>query len=1051
MSAERSLVHATWNGGFSPYPRDAGLAELLARQVLARPGALAVEAGPERLTYAELDRRANQMAHMLREHGVGVETPVGVFMGQRIEQIVAQVAICKVGGTYVPLDPDYPRERLEFMLADAGVPVVLTDRLQAGLALGQRRQICVDADRHALDRRPGEFTAAATGGGHRTHILYTSGSTGKPKGIEIVARGVSRLVLATQYVEFTASDRVAQIANFSFDAAIFEVWGALLNGGALVLVPRSCALDPDDLRDTLTASRVTVMFLTTALFNLVAQARPDAFSALRYLVVGGEKLHAEAVRAVLGAAPPRHLVNGYGPTESTTFAVTCELDADKVATTSVPIGRPIANTLAYILDDERNPVGVGEIGELYIGGDGLARGYVDRPELTAERFVSVAGLGPGERRLYRTGDQARWRPDGLIEFVGRTDFQVKIRGFRIELEEIELALVDSGLLTDAAVTVQEGAYGDKLLVAHVVLNDPAHYRQADLLAHLQAKLPPYMIPARFIVLSTLPLNANGKVDRHVLTRGTAQSGVFSLTGLMAAHDPLIGELGAIWADLLGVDAVGPDDEFFRLGGNSLLAARLVLRVRDTYRVRFPIYSLYESGTLADFTAVVRRALHGGLAGGPGPEGADTWQADASLPADVRADIERSVAAGPAAAWSNDGVVLLTGATGFLGAFMVRDLLTRTQTTVCCLVRAADEREATARVHEALAKYGLWQDAFAGRIRAIAGDLRRRRFGLAPDAFAALADEVDVVIHSAAHVNYTQPYVAHRATNVGGTAEVLRFAATGRPKPLHHVSSIAVFGPSGFFDGPKHVREDANLDDHLQYLGYDIGYSASKWAAEKMVWHAAGLGLPVTVYRPGFIMGDSHTGAGNADDFMGRSVRGAVQIGAYPDLPDQRKEFVPVDYVSSAILHIAASADTHGRAYHLLSPDPRTSVDVNEFFALICGLGYPMARWTYAQWVDRVIADSQARDNPLCPLVPMLFERVYRNEVTRWELYEGMPTYDSANTSRALAGSGIHYPRMDRAMVAKYLNYWVGTGQLQLPQISGQPADPPRRSEVLRKA
>ncbi|MCY1011584.1 non-ribosomal peptide synthetase [Nannocystis pusilla] len=358
------------------------------------------------------------------------------------------------------------------------------------------------------------------------------------------------------------------------------------------------------MRSELAARGVTVMFLTTALFNLVAGVCPDAFASLRYLLVGGEKLNAEAIRAVLEAAPPQHLLNGYGPTESTTFAVTCELDRERAAGLNVPIGRPISNTLTFILDEQQRPVGVGELGELYIGGDGLARGYLNRPELTAERFVSLAGLtGDAPIRLYRTGDQVRWRPDGLVEFVGRTDFQVKIRGHRIELEEIEAALLASGMVTTTAVTVQESPSGDKSLVAHVVPKDRADFRASLLQEHLQQRLPRFMVPSRFVELDALPLNANGKVDRKALVAGQAHSGVFSLNAMLAVtHDPLTGELATMWADLLGVPVVLPEDDFFRLGGNSLLAARLVLRVRDVYRVRFPVYALYEAGTLREFAA-----------------------------------------------------------------------------------------------------------------------------------------------------------------------------------------------------------------------------------------------------------------------------------------------------------------------------------------------------------------------------------------------------------------------------------------------------------------
>jgi amino acid adenylation domain-containing protein/thioester reductase-like protein len=1025
--AHDASVPMAWNGHVPARTEDEGLDAQFERQTRARPDAVAVDGGAERLTYAELSARASRMAHALRGLGVGEETPVGVFMGPRIEQIVAQVAIARVGATYVPLDPEYPRERLEFMLADAAIEVVITGAGEHPLAGRGVRELCVDRDAAAIAAHPDRFDAPAGGGGQRTHILYTSGSTGKPKGIEVVARAVTRLVVGSDYVEVQPDDGFAQIANFSFDAAIFEVWGPLLNGARVVMIPRGCVLDPQALTAALAQRRVTVMFMTTALFNLVAQADPDAFAPLRHLLVGGERADARAMRAVLRAAAPQRFLHVYGPTEGTTFSTACLLDPGRVATSAVPIGRPIRGTTAYILDAALRPVAVGEPGELCVGGEGLARGYLRRPELTAERFVEVAGLSPcGPVRLYRTGDQARWLPTGEIEFLGRTDFQVKIRGFRVELEEIEATLVATGTVRAAAVTVQESAHGDKSLVAHVVPREPTSFRPAALQQQLAEKLPPYMVPARFLVRAGLPLSANGKIDRKALAADVGPAA--------GPRDALEVAVGALWAAVLGVPSVAADDDFFALGGTSLLAARLVLQVREALRVDFPVYALYESGRLRDFVAVVRAAQRG-VTAPSAVDGPATWRADATLPLDVRATIRRSLR--PLTALQGGlptgARVLLTGATGFLGAFLLRDLVVRARAQVHCLVRASDEREGLARVRAALDKYGLWHESFARHVIAVPGDLRLPRFGLDEGAFVALAGRVDAVVHSAAQVSYVQPYSAHRPSNVCGTAEVIRLAATGVHKPLHHVSSIAVFGPSGFFGGGPRVREDQDLDEHLEYLRYDIGYSASKWVAEKLVWEAGRLGLPVRVYRPGFIMGDSRSGAGNPDDFVGRLVRGAIQVGLCPDLPRQRKEFVPVDYVSRSILTIAARDDSLGKAFHLVPPDPARSVDHNDFFALIRECGYPLETCSYARWVDAVIEDCRTRDNPLCSLIPMLFERVYREHLTRWELYADMPVYDVANAVAALAGSDVEHVAMDRPLVARYLRHWISTGHVPPPR------------------
>ena len=1025
-------IDVAWTGQFSAYPRDQGLAELFEARVDADPDAVAIRRGTDCISYDQLDRRANQLAHALRAMGVGEETPVGVHMGQRIEQIVAQVAICKAGGTYVPLDPEYPRERLRFMIEDAAVAVVMTDEQASdGPLIGARPHLCVDRDRQRLAELPVVFEGRTGGAERRSHILYTSGSTGAPKGIEIIARAICRLVLATDYVQIRPGDRVAQLSNFSFDAAIFEVWGPLLNGATVVMLQKASILDPHKFRAELLEKQVSIMFLTTALFNFTAQECPETFQGLKVLMVGGERANPQTMRAVLEAGPPARFLHAYGPTESTTFATMHALDPAEVAGATLAIGSPIRNTQVFILDPEQRLVGVDEPGELYVGGDGLARGYLNRPTLTRERFVEVAGLGPAPLRLYRTGDMAKWRADGAIEFLGRLDFQVKIRGHRIEIEEVEAALLASGLLRSAAIVVHEDGFGDKSMVAHVVASEPGALDRHALDAYLHAQLPAYMIPPRFVETESLPLTANGKIDRKALAIAALRpDSAASACPSQAPGDPLIAELTVIWACLLGVQEVAQGDDFFRLGGDSLLAARLVMRVREVFKINFPISSLYESGTLRAFIDVVRRSQRSAAIRSVA-DGTAIWREHARLPDDLQYEPGLVAAATGSLADARD--ILLTGATGFLGAFLLCDLLTHTRARICCLVRARNEKDGLARLRQALRKYSLWDDRLAARIQVVPGDLREARLGLPPHAWEALAEQVDTIFHCGAQVSYVQPYSGHKPANVDGTTEVLRLAASGRVKPLHYISSISVFGPAGYFSGQAEIGEDEPLDDHLEHLRYDIGYSVSKWVAEKLVWEAAARGLPVSVYRPGFIMGHSRSGVGNSDDFMARMIKGCIQLGAWPDLPAQRKEFVPVDFVSASILRIAAQAGASGHAYHLVPPRPEASLDLNAFFALLADCGHPLELLSYGDWVQRLMDDPAVADNALLPLIPMLFEPVYRDIVTPWELQENMPAFTASRANELVAGSGIEFRPMDRVLLGKYLDFWRRTGFL-LPAV-----------------
>lgn len=1032
----------SWSGSSSPYPRDASLAELFTAQVAAAPTALAVQRGTTSLTYAALERRAAGLARALTARRVGMETPIGVMMSTGIAHIVAQVAIAMVGATCVPLDPDHPCERLALMVGDAGVTWVIVEPGEHHAALQTLTAQCpalgVLTEAHDGAREPGH-SAIVRGGAHRrTHVLYTSGSTGRPKGIEILGRAINRLVLAAKPVQIVAGDRVAQIASFSFDAALFEVWGALLNGATIVQLPRSCVLDPRALTEALERERVSVMFLTTALFNVTAQAQPRAFAGLRYLMVGGERANPQTMRAVFAAGPPREFLHAYGPTEATTFTTMHPLTAAEVAGSTVAIGRAIANTQVYILDAEQRPVAVGQPGELYVGGDGLARGYVGRPELTRERFVYVRGLQPGtELRLYRTGDMAMWRDDGAIEFLGRTDFQIKLRGFRIELEEVEAAVMASGVTSAAAVAVETDERGDGMLIAHVVPRSAGSQWLAALQEHLRATLPAYMIPARFREHSGLPVNSHGKIDRAALRQLTPIATLVPATSDPGEGTSLDREIVALWQELLGVEALESDADFFALGGDSLRAARCMIRVRELCGVSLPFSTLYEASTLGGFLEQVRARTAAGAVRnnelGTTPldeDGPAAWSRHACLPVDVqRALSERGDA--PIVPLTAARTIFMTGATGFLGAHLLRDLLHMTDASVWCLVRANEVASANERLRRALERIGAWDPRLALRIRALPGNLDACHMGLDPRIYAELTACVDHVFHVGARVHYVEPYDAHRASNVSGTHEILRLVARGRAA-LHHVSTIAVYGPTGHFNGVTELDEDEPLEPHVECLRYDIGYSASKWVAERAVWEAARLGLPVSVHRPGFIMGDSRSGIGDDHSFMARLIRGCIRVGARPHLPRQRKEFVTVDYVSAVIVAVATHPDGLGYAYNIVPPSLEQSPDIDQLFDMLSACGYPLETLSYRAWAERVSRDSDVIHNPLCPLIPMLLDPVTPRGETRWELWQDMPRYRSERAARLLGGRAPHFVAMDRSLLARYLEHWARAGLLALP-------------------
>ena len=608
---ELNRVLTEWNNTATDYPRNQCVHELFEARASERPDAVAVVFGGESLTYGALNARANQLAHYLRAQNLKPGTPAAVCLERSIQMVVGLLAILKAGGAYVPLDPAYPKERLAFMLDDTRTPVVLTKQsLLRHFPHRGVKSICLDSDSGLIASQATENPVNHSVPEDVAYIIYTSGSTGQPKGVAVPHRAVNRLVFNTNYIHLDATDRIAQVSNMSFDAATFEIWGALLNGGELRVITTDVALSPREFAGELREQGITAMFLTSALFSHLAIELPGIFSTLRTLIAGGEALEPKAVRAVLKDHPALRLVNGYGPTENTTFTCCALLRDVPDDATSVPIGRPISNTHVYILDEYRNPVPIGVAGELYTGGDGLARGYWNRPELTGEKFVLHQFTPDGPcQYLYRTGDMARYLPDGAIEFLGRKDDQIKIRGFRVELGEIEAALAKHSGVRECAVKSLGARAGETRLVAYFTSASKRHLKTNQLRAFLEERLPEYMVPSTFVQMEALPLTRNGKIDRHALPepdRGRPDTG----KKYASPRDAVELELTKIWESVLGVEPIGIEDRFFDLGGHSLLAVRVVARIEKAFGKKLPLVAIFVAPTIEKLAARIRDEMRG---------------------------------------------------------------------------------------------------------------------------------------------------------------------------------------------------------------------------------------------------------------------------------------------------------------------------------------------------------------------------------------------------------------------------------------------------------
>ncbi len=597
--AEKKQVIVEWNNTGADYPRDKCIHELFEEQVERTPDAAAVVFEDQILTYRELNTRANQLAHYLRKQGVGPEVLVGICVERSLEMIIGILGILKAGGAYVPLDPTYPKERLAFMIEDATMPIMLTQSwLLDGIPKHRGHSICLDTQWEEIAQHSYDAPFSDTTSANLAYVIYTSGSTGVPKGVMIPHRAIVNHMQWMQSVfPLNGADCVLQKTPFSFDASVWEFYAPLFVGGRLAVAKPNGHQDIAYMVESISRYQVTILQLVPTLFRMLLET-PEFKTcySLRRVFCGGEVLTRELIIRFFQTLNAE-LHNLYGPTEVTIDSVYFSIPRD-YSGEIIPIGRPVANTQAYVLDCYRQPVPIGVLGELYLGGVQMARGYLNRPELTSEKFIPNSFSDEPGALFYRTGDLARYLPDGNIEFLGRIDHQVKVRGFRIELGEIESALGQHPAVRETAVIAREEQRDNKRLVAYVVFDQNAAILTTELRSFLKEKLPDYMIPSAFVALDSLPLTPSGKVDRMALPAPDSER-PGAENSYVSPRTPIEKVLAGIWCEIFGLNRVGVHDNFFELGGHSLLATQVMSRLRKVFEVEIPLRTLFESPTVEE--------------------------------------------------------------------------------------------------------------------------------------------------------------------------------------------------------------------------------------------------------------------------------------------------------------------------------------------------------------------------------------------------------------------------------------------------------------------
>jgi len=1029
LSVADDLVHLrrarAWNATQTIYPRHAALTDLFQAQVEqhgTRP-AVAWEGGE--LSYRELWDHSLQLAHVLIAAGVAPGARVATTVPRSANGLIALWAILLAGGAYLPIDPHNPPARIATLLSESGAGLVIIDRLYPVTLPAGIDAVPVDATLRRVSRPLPHHVVDADA---PAYVIQTSGSTGTPRGVMMPHRGPVRLVCGARWLTLTPQDVLLATTSFTFDVSTFEIFGALLTGARLVLPTTDLLLSPPDLEALIVRERVSVMWLSAGLFHQTAGLRPELFRHLRCFIAGGDALNPASVRAVLATGGPTRFLNGYGPTENACFSTTHRLAAcDLKTATSVPIGRPIENSTAWVVQDCGRLAAIEQEGELWVGGDGVAHGYHQRPELTADRFVPDRFSGTPGRRLYRTGDMARWRSDGVLEFLGRRDRQVKVRGFRVELREIEHVLMAAPTVRAAVVVMETNGVQADTLQAWVVQDDQhddERGRAATLRRYLQDRLPSYMVPATVHIVDRLPLNSHGKVERAAMrVSAPLRREVVDPPG--SETEAAIAEL---WQTMLDVPSVGRQDDFFTLGGQSLQATQMAAAIRRRLTLpatesRSLIQALLESPTLAEYARLVDRLRTATVPLAIGRGAHIDFDRESQI--DAQLDFSGPRAGDPQAPRS----VLLTGASGFLGVYLLDRLARAGVKEVICLVRAATDRAAGDRLAGRMHRFGLDIERVADVVRPLAGDLTQPRFGLSDAQFSTLATRVEVIVHAGSHVNFAYPYDALRAANVGGTATILHLASQHTVKPVHYVSTIAVIAGCGV-SGIRYVDERDPLRHPDRIC---LGYPESKWVAERMIHRAVQRGLPATIYRPYEITGTRDRAIWNTDTMMCALFRTIAESGLSPDIP-LPLDFVPVDFTAEAIVHTLTARPPAGRVLHLTNPhDARLSL-LDERLA---AMGYQVQRLPYHTWVAR-LADLTAADprHPMAPYLPMFAEQAGASDLTVKEMYFAgtFPTFGRSNFLAATADANLSCPPVDAAMLDAYLAYFVDSGFLRAASL-----------------
>lgn len=1006
---EKAKILYQWSNKENHNVYDQSLITLFEEQVNKYPLKIAVvDINGNKCNYTQLNEQSDSLANYLNNYQILPQSGIGLMMDDEIICIVVILAILKLRCYYIPIPKGYSNHLIRNIMQKNSATLLLVNHVSKMHQLNEMVFFSLDItvintedlilSHNAVFTKKREFSVK-----DMAYVMYTSGSTGRPKGVIVNQNSIIRLVKCSNFIDIKPTDNIGQSSSIAFDASTFLIWGALLNGATLTLLDKETLIDNEKLLLSLRGHKISILWLTARLFDSLSERVPYLFNTLNTLIIGGDTLNVKNINRVNLYLKDTCcvLLNGYGPTENTTFTTVYKINKNVVYSHHVPIGKPVTNTTGYVLDKFNNMLPIGMMGELHIGGQGLTRGYLNAPQLDHEKFIDDFHTNEGYKlgRLYRSNDLVYWTSEGNLEHVGRIDNQVKIRGYRVDLNMIADRVLKYSAVQDVYVMVNTICTGEKQICAFITTKGNSNHQttKKELLQYLEEYLPIFMLPQHIFIVKQMPLNQNGKIDfRDLMAAEEKNQTTGFYTKLGTITDIVTRELMLIWYETLGHSNFNIDDSFFDLGGTSLNITPILLGIERKFSIAISVTDFLNHATIKLLSSFLHKKKLQCLAHIKHPDSDNTAliRDDLNINIQLPKQIDRIVD-------SQNSSILLTGVTGFLGQYLLRMLLAHTDQTIYCLVRNKKYNSCKKLLKEIFLDVAI-EPNYYQRVKVILGDLKQERLGMTYKQFDLMSQIVGHIYHVGACVNHIYDYASLRCANVLSTKELVKLSTTNCLKKILYVSSLSGAVPNkiGFIEeAPPKIEDIYRIPD---------AYSQTKCISEYLLYAAKKSGIDVKVVRPGWILGDEVTGISPSDNHLICLIQSCIETGVAPNWESELR-FLPVDFMASAILKIA-NDKTETTFYNLTNIN---SISWRDLIKWLNNNGYDITLVSVKKWLQDYLP-CLSKNNPLTPFVPLYLNNKYKRAIA-----PDLNHVNQENTLHVLKEDRINYPNIDDTLLKKY--------------------------------